>query len=373
MGAYPQERPSTPPDRDEAILTCPEDVDWIFDVDTLRSAGRDALVRAHGLEDPPRDCPHYPFALSDGSASIWDRTVRRLAMAAGESHLVITAYSRSEAADVVFYARVAGFREGGMPRIAATFQKIEQSSYQSVADNTRQNWLYLLHEIKNPISILKTAEDLEFQAVTGGNPEEARQTRRFAISCLEDHLRNGVFLATEDSKMIPNHPEPVDLKLFFDEIQSTFQALLRIQGNKLQVNLNIDAYQVARIDRSLLTQLLNNLLINKINCLQGTTVTIDCSLGSTRADGSGTLLLITIEDEGPAFPDHVMHELEQEPDLEGLLRVQMNSGPGLPICRRIAAVSGGEMKLYIDPPKTRIHLWLPLSRRCEFPTDSSSL
>jgi signal transduction histidine kinase len=361
MGAFPEERPSSSPEPHQEILTCPEDVDWIFDVDTLRSAGRDALVRHHGLEDPPRDCPHYPFNLSKGSASIWDRAVRNLSMAAGETHLVVTAYSRTEAQEIVFYARVAGFREEGFARIAATFQKIEQSSYQSVADNTHQNWLYLLHEIKNPISILKTAEDLEFQSATGSTPEEARQTRHFAMSCLEDHLRNGVFLATEDSRMIPNHPEPVDLKLFFEEVQTTFRTLLKIQGNKLQVNLNIDSHQVAKIDKTLLAQLLNNLLLNKINCLKGTTVNLDCSLGSTRADESGTLLVITIEDDGPAFPDHVMQELEQEPDLKGLLQVHLNSGLGLPICRRIASVMGGEMKLYNDPPLTRIRLWLPLS------------
>ena len=54
MGAFPEERPSASPDKRKEILVCPEDVDWIFDVDTLRSAGRDELVRMHGLEDPPR-------------------------------------------------------------------------------------------------------------------------------------------------------------------------------------------------------------------------------------------------------------------------------------------------------------------------------
>jgi len=336
-------------------------VDWIFDVDTLRKAGGEALIRLHGLEEPPRDCPHYPFSLSSGSATIWDQTVRKLSMASGESHLILTSYSRNEAQEIVFYARVAGFREEGLPRIAATFQKIDQSSYQSVADNTRQNWLYLLHEIKNPITILKAAEDLKYQNTPGIDSEEAAaQTRHFALTCLEDHLRNGVFLATEDSRMIPNHPEPVDLKLFFEELRSAFKVLLRLQRNELKVNLNIDSYQVARIDRALLAQLLNNLLLNKINCLQEQTVSLDCSLGSTRSDGSGALLVITIEDEGPAFPDYVLQGLEKEPDLKGLLQVHRHSGLGLPICRRIASVMGGDLKFYNDPPKTRIRIWLPL-------------
>ena len=282
-------------------------------------------------------------------------------MASGESHLVLTAHSRAEAKELVLYSRVAGFREEGMPRIAATFQKIDHSSYQSVADTTRQNWLYLLHEIKNPISILKAADDIEFQKLTGkATAEEASQTRHFAIRCLEDHLRNGVFLATEDSRMIPNNPEPLDLKLFFDDLRTTYAVLLRLQGNTFEVNLNIDAFQVARIDRTLLEQLLNNLLINKLNCLKAQTVTLDCSLGSTRSDGSGTLLVISIEDEGPAFPDYVLQGFEQDSKLDGLLQVQRNSGLGLPICRRIVSVMGGELKFFNDPPKTRIRIWLPL-------------
>ncbi|MEX0326686.1 MAG: sensor histidine kinase [Puniceicoccaceae bacterium] len=361
MGAFPERRPSTSSKEQPEVLVCPEDVDWIFDVDTLRSAGGETLMHLHGLEEAPKDYPHYPFNLSNSSAVIWDQTVRKLSMAAGESHLIVTGHSRSEAQDIVFYARIAGYREEGLPRIAATFQKIDQSSYQSVADSTRQNWLYLLHEIKNPISILKTAEDLEFQKATGGtSPEEASQTRLFAMACLEDHLRNGVFLATEDSRMIPSHPEPLDLKLFLDDVRTTFQTLLRLQDNELEVKLDIDSHQVARIDRTLLAQLLNNLLLNKINSLKGETVVLECSLGSSRHDGSGTHLVITIEDEGPPFPDFVLHGGEQEINLEGLLQVQRSSGLGLPICRRIASVMGGEIKFYNDPPKTRIRIWLPL-------------
>ncbi|MEX0323596.1 MAG: sensor histidine kinase [Puniceicoccaceae bacterium] len=360
MGANPENRPSELPAEQPKRLVCPEEVDWIFDIDTLRTAGGDGLIRLHGLEEPPQDSPHYPFNLSSSSTAVWDQTVRKLSMAAGESHIIVTAHSRSEAQEIVFYARVAGFREEGLPRIAATFQKIEQSSYQSVADSTRHNWLYLLHEIKNPISILKAADDIALLKSTENSAEEAAQSRRFAITCLEDHLRNGVFLATEDSRMIPNHPEPVDLHLFFDDLRTTFQMLLRLQQNKLVVNLDVDSHKVARIDRTLLGQLLNNLLMNKINCLKDETVRLDCSLSSSKVDGSGTLLVITIEDEGPAFPDYVLQEFDQDSDLKGLLQVRQNSGLGLPICRRIASVMGGELKFYNDPPKTRIRIWLPL-------------
>ena len=359
MATLPESQPAPQPAPEPLI--CPEDVDWMFDVDTLRSAGAEALVRRNGLEEAPLDCPHYPFNLSSNSAVIWDQAVRRLSMAAGESHLVVTAHSNTEAQEIVFYARVAGFREQGLPRIAATFQRIDQSSYQSVADNVRRNWLYLLHEIKNPLSILKAADNLEYQQAGGAETaEEAAQTRRFAITCIEDHLRNGVFLATEDSRLIPMRTDPVDLHLFFEELQATYSVLLRMQQNTLKVQLDIASHQVARIDRTLLGQLLNNLLLNKLNRLKNQAVRLECTLSSTRPDGSGPLLLITIEDEGPAFPDFVVEGIGQEPDIEGLLRTDKGAGLGLPICRRIASVMGGEIRFFNDPPKTRIRIWLPL-------------
>lgn len=361
MGAFEESRPSPSSQPEPQELICPEDVDWIFDVDSLRSAGGDSLIRLHGLEEASSDCPHHPFNLSPSSVAIWDQTVRKLSMAAGESHLVLTAHSNAEAGEIVFYSRVAGYREDGLPRIAATFQRIDHSSYQSVADNVRQNWLYLLHEIKNPLSILKGAEDIEYsQRESESARREAGQTRHFAITCLEDHLRNGVFLATEDSRMLPNRPDPLDLKLFFEDLVEAFGVLLRMQDNRINLELDIASHQVARIDRTLLAQLLNNLLLNKINLLQNQTISLRVTLGSSRANGSGTLLNISIEDEGPAFPDYVLQELEKEPDVEGLLRIQKNSGLGLPICRRIASVMGGEIRFYNDPPKTRIRIWLPL-------------
>jgi signal transduction histidine kinase len=361
MGAFRESRPSPSSQPEPAQLVCPEDVDWIFDVDSLHSAGGEALIRYHGLEEAPRDCPHYPFNLSASSASVWDKAVRDLSIASGESHLVLTAHSHKEAKEVVFYSRVAGYREQGLPRIAATFQRIDQSSYQSVADSVRQNWMYLLHEIKNPLSILKAAEDIEYrQSKEGKSPSEAAQTRHFAITCLEDHLRNGVFLATEDSRMIPNRPNPLDLQLFLEEVRDTFAVLLRMQGNRIELNLDIESHRVVRIDRTLLGQLLNNLLLNKINLLQNEVIHIDCALARSRTEGGGTLLVMTIEDEGPAFPAYVLQEADQEPDVEGLLRIQQNSGLGLPICRRITSVMGGEIRFYNDAPKTRIRIWLPI-------------
>lgn len=361
MGTFGERQTKPTPQPEPSPLLCPEDVDWIFDVDTLESAGGEGLIRLYGLEEPSHNDPHHPFTLNPNSARIWDQALRHLSMAAGEKHLMVQAHSTSEGRELVFYVRVAGFRENGLPRIAANFQRIDDSSYQSVSDNIHQNWLYLLHEIKNPLSILKSAEDIEQMTGDGGDTfREARKTRKFAISCIEDHLRNGVFLATEDSRSLPNHPKPLDLKVFLEELRDSFEILLKMENNHLKLELHIDSHQVLRLDRTLLAQLLNNLLLNKINLLKNQAIELSAHIGNAKADGSGKMLILTIEDEGPAFPESVLQSAEAEPNLEGLLQIHKHSGLGLPICRRIASMMGGDIRFFNDPPKTRVRIWLPI-------------
>jgi signal transduction histidine kinase len=356
MGASPQESPGFHPSDDPSPpLHCPEDVDWIFDVDTLRNGGAQGLVQRFNLQEASLDNPHHPFLLSESSVSNWDQAVRRLSMAAGESHLVIAAHGQAGIGETVFYTRVAGYREDGLPRIVANFRKLDQTSYQSVTDTVRNNWLYLLHEIKTPLSLLRaTAND------PGEANAEIGHARRYAINALENHLRNGVFLATEDTRQIPVHPEPVDLKFFFEDLCVVHRPLLNMHENTLRLQLDIDAVRSARLDPVLLGQILNNLLVNKVNLLHGQEVLLTVSHGSVRKDGTGSLLHVTIEDEGPPFPDFVLNASESTPDLEGLMQVTKNSGLGLSICRRIISVLNGELHFFNDPPKTRIRLHLPL-------------
>jgi len=361
MSAFGESHPSSSPQPEQPPLVCPEDVDWIFDVDTLESAGSDGLIRLHGLEEASRENPHHPFVLCANSANIWDQALRHLSMASGEKHLMVSAHSLKEGRDLIFYARVAGFREQGLPRIAATFQRIDESSYQSVSDNTQQNWLYLLHEIKNPLSILKSAT--EIQEIDGGGEaavREAEMTRQFAITCLEGHLRNGVFLATEDSRSLPNHPAPLDIKSFLEDLENSFQVLLKAENNHLELDLDVDAHQVLRLDRTLLSQLLNNILLNKISLLRNDTISLGASIAESKDGGRGKMLVLTIEDTGPAFPESVLQEVESEPDVEGLLHIHKHSGLGLPICRRIVSMMEGELRFFNDPPKTRVLICLPI-------------
>lgn len=359
MGAFSERRPSASTEANQQVpLQCPEDVDWIFDIDTLRSSGGEALRRHYSLEDPPRDSPHYPFQLTSASSGVWDREIRKLSMASGESHILLTSPSKLTGEETVFYVRVAGYREEGLPRVVANFQKIEKSSLSHVTEGTRQNWLYLLHEIKNPISILQAAEDLRYQA--GAGEGEAERARSFALMCLEDHLRNGVFLATEDTSMIPVQEEPLDLELFLNDLQAAFGFILRIQQNRLEMDLDLGGFTRVRMDRTLLSQLLSNLLINKINHLKNQAVRLRVRVESDRTDGMHPFLSIALEDEGPAFPDFVLQGAERAADLRGLLDVHRHSGLGLSICRRIVSVLGGEIRFFNDPPKTRIRIRIPL-------------
>lgn len=347
-------------DREDS-LTCPEDVDWIFDADTLETAGGKHLVRKYGLTEASGDYPHHPFALGPNSVALWDRQIRRLSMAAGESHILISAFSKIQNCDILFYTRVAGYREKDVPRIVANFQRIDAASHEASNDTQHNNWLYLLHEIKNPLALLQAAERMEFgQQGDGMSDSDYARLRRYAVRCLEDHLRNGVLLATEQDNPIPNRKEPFDLQLFMEEIKESYQPLLQLQQNQLHMDLDIEAIRQVRLDRALLSQLLNNLLLNKLNLLHHQTVSLRAETAHHNFNRQEPSLLLTIEDEGPPFPASLLSGEERSPDIEALFRLQHGAGLGMTICRRIVTVMGGDLAFYNDPPKTRIRLALPI-------------
>lgn len=353
--------PSSPARKEEKTLTCPEDVDWIFDADTLQTAGGNQLVRKYGLTEASTEYPHHPFALGPNSVSLWDRQIRRLSMAAGESHILISAFSKIQNCDILFYTRIAGYREQDTPRIVAHFQRIDAASHEASNDTQHNNWLYLLHEIKNPLALLQAAERMEFgQQEEGMSDSDYARLRRYAVRCLEDHLRNGVLLATEQDNPIPNRKEPFDLKRFMEDIKESYQPLLRLQQNQLIMDLDIEAIRQVRMDRALLSQLLNNLLLNKLNLLHHQTVSLRAETAHQSIGRREPSLLLTIEDEGPPFPASLLSGEERSPDMEALFRLQHGAGLGMSICRRIVSVMEGELAFYNDPPKTRIRLSLPV-------------
>jgi len=334
-------------------LACPEGVDWIFEVDSLQSAGSEALLDQFGLKAPANDCPHHPFELTAHSATIWDSTIRSLSMAAGEKHILVNGFSRSESREITFYCRVAGFREAGLPKIAGTFQRIEPASYMAISEDIRENWLYLLHEIKQPLALFKTALD---------NLPDSPEARSmvFALEGLQAHLRNGVYLATEDSRLLPNRPEPGNLKSFFDQVKEAYTPLLEQHGVSFNMELDIDSFEQACFDRTLLSQIITNILLQKLSVLRDTPLYIACHLASSRADGGGVLLHILVRDEGPPFTEDILQQRDLSPDMEGMFRMHDRPDLGLSLCRRIAATMGGDIHFYNDPPGTRIRIIIPL-------------
>ncbi|NBD38141.1 MAG: hypothetical protein GVY10_06195 [Verrucomicrobia bacterium] len=363
--ASPEERKHKEPasaQSETEELHCPEDVDWIFDVDNFVAAGGDPFARRYGLKESSAREPHFPFVLDQPSALLWERELRQLAMATGEKHLVLSAFSEHEKSSMLFHARVAGYREDGLPRIVASFQKIDAASHHSMEDSMQQNWLYLLHEIKNPLSLLRASDEVEGHWGEADAPEtNGARLRRFAIRCLEDHLRNGVLLATQENSIIPNRPQPFDLKFFLEDIKTVYAPLLELQNNRLDLETDIDDVRTVRLDRTLLSQLLNNLLLNKLNLLENQNIRVRVESAASASDGSGPMIHFLIEDEGPPFPEEVLAGESEKIQLERLYHLEPGCGLGLAICRRIVTILGGDLRLHNDPPFTRIRISLPLS------------
>jgi hypothetical protein len=356
MSAYPEFHNQSKGALHPQPMACPEDVDWIFDVDTLDSAGGEGFRRLHRLLAPHADCPHHPFLLASDSASLWDQTVRNLSMAAGEANILLRAETNEESPPV-FYARVAGFREGGLPRIACVFQRIENGFNATTDDCVWRNWLYLLHEIKNTISLLRVAEDPETASTPATQPE-VDHLRHFAIHCLENHIRNGILLASDESRDLPNNPLPMDLRPTLEAIIDAHSVALGQNDNAVQLSFDCQSLTTVRLDRTLFEQLFNNLLLNKAKLLHHDTVRI--KVMESRDAQQALRLTFLIEDNGPAFPDFILNNEATKADISGLLDVRRGSGLGLSIVRRIIRTMGGEIAFFNDAEVRRIRIHLPV-------------
>lgn len=341
-------------------MVCPEDVDWIFDVDTLESAGGESFRQLHGLSSPSADNPHHPFLLTPDSGSLWDKTVRSLSMASGEAHILLSSSKETDSGPV-FYARVAGFREQGMPRIACVFQLIDKASVHTGDDKVWRNWLYLLHEIKNTISLLRVAEDC---TTPSSGSEDAftspEHLRSFALHCLENHIRNGVLLATDDGRELPCNPAPLHLQAVLENIIDAHAIAMAQKGNSIELDFRCEQLATVRFDRTLLEQLLNNLLLNKSKLLANQKVVVRVEEAAAHSR-SGWELVLTLDDQGPVFPDFVLQHKSPEVDIGGLLDVRRSSGLGLSIVRRIVTTLNGQIHFFNGDTHRRIRIHLPIS------------
>lgn len=195
------------------------------------------------------------------------------------------------------------------------------------------------HEIRTPLTgILGFAKILEDEL-----PSEQREFAHL-IQVSGDRLMstlNSILdLARLEAGQIQMTPHEIDLTEEVVDAVTVFEAIAREKDLDFDARVEVDEPLPARVDRNMLSIVLNNLLGNAIKFTEEGCVTVELQADETS-------VCISVEDTGVGieaeFLPHLFDEFKQESD--GLTRSHEGSGLGLSITHRLVELMGGTIEV----------------------------
>ena len=188
----------------------------------------------------------------------------------------------------------------------------------------RQSLDDLAHSLKTPLSVITNI--VEGKA----SPQDGIETVAEQARRMEQIVSRQLKRASARSRPLllpPTAVEPIAL--------SVFRSLQKVYHDRgLDFVSDVDGSCLARIDESDLFELLGNLLDNACKWAKGkVTLSVTCGEGKT---------VITIDDDGPGFPDDAGKILERGVREDSGISGQ---GLGLAMCAEMVRSAGGTMEI----------------------------
>ncbi len=215
----------------------------------------------------------------------------------------------------------------------------------------------LAHEIKNPLTPIQlSAERMRRKFLGSMNAADAQILERatHTIVAQVDAMKQMVNAFSEYARAPDMHVSRFDLNQLITEVVD----LYRVQASAAELKLNLDAHlpEVAA-DRVRIRQILNNLLTNSLEALEGK-VGARIDIQTHVAEDSGQLqAAIIVADNGPGFQRELIGTVF-DPYVTSKPK---GTGLGLAIVKKIVEEHGGRIEA--DNPRTggaRVRILLPL-------------
>lgn len=191
------------------------------------------------------------------------------------------------------------------------------------------------HELKTPLTVLRGKLE---QAVLAENPSQLDLNAILdEVGHLSAITRKLLLLSQADSGSMALHLEPVDMTDLLDELTADMELL----SDELVLHCSIDRGLITKGDYVLLTQLLNNLLVNVMRySLPEKGVTINASENESTLEVviSNACLPLSAQVRSQLFERFYRGESAQTQGVSG-------SGLGLSLAREIARAHGGDLTL----------------------------
>jgi nitrogen fixation/metabolism regulation signal transduction histidine kinase len=201
----------------------------------------------------------------------------------------------------------------------------------------------LAHEIKNPLTPIQlSAERLRHKLLpVMSDPKDAQMLERATETIVQqvEAMKEMVNAFSEYARAPRLEMATVDLNKMVTEVSDLYRAQGAIRGVRLKVELD-DAIDSVVADPGRLRQLLNNLLTNAVEALEGQA---DGAIEvSTRRvlRGENEVARVTVEDNGPGFQRELIGQVF-DPYVTTKAK---GTGLGLAIVRKIVEEHGGHIE-----------------------------
>ena len=195
----------------------------------------------------------------------------------------------------------------------------------------------LAHEIKNPLTPIQlSAERIRNKYLSSVDPEQREILDRSTRTIVQqvEAMKTMVNAFTEYAQPAPLQLLLIDINQLVTDTVEFFRS--GVTPIKLLTDLDTKLGQT-RADPNALRQVLNNLVINAQDALEGDSGEV---LISTRLNESAQGISLTIHDNGPGFDPQAIDRIF-EPYVTSK---EKGSGLGLAICRRIVEEHGGNIR-----------------------------
>ena len=238
----------------------------------------------------------------------------------------------------------------------------EKAAHLRQADEMKSRFLSnMSHEFRTPLNSVRALCSVLLARMDGPLTAEQETQVKFIVKAAEDltELVNDLLdLAKIEAGKVDLRPAPFEVEELFSALRGMLKPLLVTD----KVDLVFEAapgLPTMHTDESKVSQILRNFISNALKFTENGSVRV-----SARAMGEA--VLFSVRDTGigiaPEDQELIFEEFTQVPS--ALQRKVKGTGLGLPLCRRLATLLGGEVSVESEPGKgSTFHARLPMTYR----------
>jgi nitrogen fixation/metabolism regulation signal transduction histidine kinase len=221
----------------------------------------------------------------------------------------------------------------------------------------------LAHEIKNPLTPIQlSAERIQRKFAGGMSAEDAQVLERatHTIVAQVEAMKQMVNAFSEYARAPDMHFSKFDLNQLITEVVD----LYRVQASSAELKLLLDAnLPLISADRIRLRQILNNLLTNSFEALEGRAQACVDIETQVAEDGLRPVVAVVVTDNGPGFPRELIGTVF-DPYVTSKPK---GTGLGLAIVKKIVEEHGGRIEAdNLRSGGARVRILLPLGETARF-------